>query len=66
LPATLDEHDDDALCEDGLMVVLSWSCSSWRGLVVGLSGLFGGDFGDGDAGGGLVDDLAVAGVGGDE
>ena len=28
--------------------------------------LFGGDFGDGGAGGGLVDDVAVGGVGGDE
>ncbi len=42
-----------------VVVVVAW-------VVVGVSLLFGGDFGYGGAGGGLVDDVAAGGVGGDE
>src|SRR6478735_540016 len=43
-----------------VVVVLAVWCSPWRG------GLFGGDFSDGGAGGGFVDDCFVRGVGRDE
>ena len=66
LPARLGEYGGDTVCGDGLVVVVSWWWSWWRGIVVGVSLLFGGDFGDGGAGGGFVDDVAAGGVRGDE
>jgi hypothetical protein len=42
-----------------------WRCGGYV-VVVADRGLFGGDLGDGGAGGGVVDDGLVGGVGGDE
>ena len=74
LTGALDEDDgvvdgDDVLWHEEAPP--TWSAGLWcswcRGGVQGVAGgSFGGDFGDGGAGAGFVDDGLVAGVGGDE